>query len=113
MRSIYVSLALAFVTAAGCGDDGGKTTNPNVDAKPATDSGPDVDAPPVVTGDPMGRQCTPTGNTVEQADCPTGYVCLGLQGGTHPWCTKTCTPDAAGNMACATAYTGEKGLGAC
>jgi hypothetical protein len=54
----------------------------------------------------IGQACTGTG----QADCPTGFECLTLTGGTGSWCSKTCMTGTS-DM-CAQGYTGP-GVAAC
>jgi hypothetical protein len=97
------ALALGLV-ACGGGDDG-DDDGVTVDAPTAIDAaGGNVDAPPAASG--IGQTCTGNG----QGDCPTGFTCLTLQGGSGSWCSKTCTA-GAGDM-CAMGYTGP-GIPAC
>jgi hypothetical protein len=58
----------------------------------------------------LGQPCTPPMTGSGQGDCPAGYVCLSLTGGSHPWCSKTCTAGAGDT--CAQGYTGP-GVASC
>ncbi len=111
-----VSAALAGIASCSSSDTGRHT---NTDA-PAGSGG--IDAPgsnqqtdaPTNTGggDGIGKACTPgSGTGPNQGDCATGYICLSLMGGTHAWCSKTCTP-GQGTDTCSTGYTGP-GLAQC
>jgi hypothetical protein len=99
MRTLLAALAsLSFVLLACSGDDG---TGAAIDA--ATDSPPGtvdaaVDAP--AGSSALGRACM--GN--DQGNCPTGWLCIQLTGGTSRWCSKTCTSEQ--DMSCEEDYTG-------
>jgi hypothetical protein len=56
----------------------------------------------------LGQPCTP--GATPQGDCPSGFECLNLNGGSGKWCSKTCTTGAT-DM-CAVGYTGP-GRAAC
>jgi len=98
---------VALAVAACGGGGGGNSDNSNTDAKVFMDApAPMIDAPPPVMG--IGQACTP--GATPQGDCPAGYECLNLTGGTGKWCSKTCT---RGTMdMCAVGYTGP-GLASC
>ncbi len=68
-----------------------------IDAPAVVDAPVSIDAPAAMG---IGQACTGMG----QGDCPSGFMCLTLTGGTGSWCSKTCTA-GAGDM-CATGYTG-------
>ena len=98
MRSHVVVIA---ILAIACGGDDGGNANPNTDAKVFEDApAPMIDAPPPQMG--LGQPCTP--GATPQGDCPAGYECLNLNGGTGKWCSKTCTR-GAGDM-CGAGYMG-------
>lgn len=98
------ALVLGLVACGGGddGDGGGVIDAPSgaIDAP-----GGNIDAPPAASG--IGQACTGMG----QGDCPTGFQCLTLQGGSGSWCSKTCTP-GQGTDTCAQGYTGP-GIAAC
>jgi hypothetical protein len=107
---------LAFVMFA-CGggksggdDDGGDDDGMLVDADDGGDAPLPIDAPPQPNDKQIGSTCTPDpNNTFGQGDCPDGFFCLNLVGGTNPWCSKGCVK----NMdMCAQGYTGP-GLADC
>jgi hypothetical protein len=107
------SVALVFGIAVGatiiaCGNSGG-STNKSPDAKVFLDSAPMQMDAPTSSGNALAQSCTPSSSN-PQGDCPAGYTCLSLTGGTHPWCSKTCTA-GSGDM-CGVGYTGT-GLAAC
>jgi hypothetical protein len=91
-----------FAILAACGGGGGKSNDaPDIDAKVFMDApAPMIDAPPPTMG--LGQPCTP--GATPQGDCPTGFECLNLNGGTGKWCSKTCMTGAM-DM-CAVGYTG-------
>jgi hypothetical protein len=97
---------LSVVFACGGGGSGG---GGNPDAPPGgVDAPASVDAPSTAQKD-IGSACVPD-QANPQGDCPSGFVCLSLQGGTGPWCSKPCTA-GAGDM-CGVGYTGT-GKAAC
>lgn len=100
----FASLALTFAACGGSDDDSSGTIDASrIDAPPgAIDAA--VDAPMATGG--LGSPCTGSG----QGSCPTGFVCLGLAGGTATWCSKPCS--GAADTSCATGYTGP-GFAAC
>mgnify|MGYP006147056777 CR=1 FL=1 len=97
--------AAATIVACGGGDDGGGSGGGS-DASVMNDGNVVmVDAPGSgsnVMG--LGQMCTPDNTGSGQGDCPAGYVCLAVQGATHPWCSKPCAT-GAGDM-CGMGYTG-------
>lgn len=102
-RPVLVALVLTFGLVACGGDDGdGGIDAAGIDA-PSIDAPPNIDAAPAMG---IGQACTGTG----QADCPVGFECLTLTGGTGSWCSKTCTT-GAGDM-CMQGYSGP-GIAAC
>lgn len=110
MRSCLACLFVMFALVA-CGDDGGGGGNGNIDAPSGTvdaPNNPPVDAPPMGMGG-IGTKCTPSAQN-PQGDCPSGFLCLNLQGGSHAWCSKLCTKGAGDT--CAQGYTGP-GLASC
>lgn len=110
LKSILALTAVSLLSLglSACGDDGGGDP---IDASPAIDAPaamPDASAipdamPPVQA---LGRTCTGAG----QGDCPTGFDCLTLQGGTVSWCSRRCVGQA--DPICADGYTGP-GLASC
>lgn len=60
----------------------------------------------------LGRHCTPGQGSAQpaQGDCPTGYLCMNLNGGHDTWCSKTCTQGTGDT--CNQGYPGP-GEGAC
>jgi hypothetical protein len=106
MRRCYVYALL--VLAAACGGD----SHPGGGDAPI-DNPMAIDAPVdmmVVTQMGLGQSCTPVAGMIVQSDCPTGLVCLKLNGGMGAFCTKTCTP--AQPDPCQMGYTGV-GLAQC
>ncbi len=102
----FVSVLSLAAAACGGGDDDGGTVDA---APPAADAAPPTpDATPVVTN-ALGQACTPDQNN-EQGDCPANHVCLALQGGSGPFCSKVCTGQA--DPVCNADYAGP-GVGAC
>jgi hypothetical protein len=101
--SLFVVL-VALVAACG----GGSSERPPV-VVDSPGGGDDIDAPGGGGEKNIGDTCTPD-QANPQGDCPSGFVCLGLEGGTNPWCSKLCTPGAGDQ--CAVGYTGT-GLAAC
>ena len=97
----FASAVLGCVLAACGGDDGGGSS---IDAPPAIDAA--LDAPAVKQ---IGTPCTPDQNN-PAGDCGAGAICLALQDGSGPFCTKTCS-QGAGDM-CGVGYTGP-GRAAC
>jgi hypothetical protein len=110
MRSIVLCALVVFAACGGGGksggdDDGGDDDGMPIDADNGDDGGqPPNDAPPQPGDKQIGSTCTPDPNdTFGQGDCPAGFSCLNLIGGTNPWCSKACTP----NMdMCAQGYAG-------
>jgi len=102
MRSAFFVILLgAFVIGCGAGsrpNTGGDDDNPMTDA-PMT---PPADGPGMQSMG-IGSTCTPD-QANPQGDCPVGFQCLSLQGGTNAWCSKTCT--AGTGDTCGTGYTG-------
>ncbi len=101
-------MRVLFVALVACGGGGGGNSDGNqTDAKIFMDAPPSmIDAPPPVMG--IGQPCTP--GMTPQADCPTGFECLHLNGASGNWCSKTCT---RGTMdMCAVGYMGP-GLAQC
>lgn len=101
MRSPLISLAALALTLAACGgdDDGGTPGDGDagIDAPPgAIDAA--VDAPMGTSA--LGRACTGTG----QGNCPAGFECLTLQGGSGSWCSKRCADFQ--DPSCQDGYTG-------
>ncbi len=104
-RLASLSVVLGVVAAAtffacGGGDDGGgggiqDAPGGDIDAKVF------LDAPPAMG---IGAPCMPSMDGSGQGNCPDGYTCLSLTGGTGGWCSKSCTR-GSGDM-CATGYTG-------
>ena len=114
MRTLVSSVLL--VTAACSSSASGSHTNTDapahgsIDAPGSGSNNPLIDAP-IAGIEGIGKACAPgTGTGITQGDCPTGYLCLSLTGGTHPWCSKTCT--AGTGDTCNTGYTGP-GLAQC
>ena len=108
MRVPVWTLCFAFSLALGaCGggdDDGGG--DGAGDALPLPDGGGIVPDAMPQAGTALGRVCSGEG----QGDCPTGYSCQALQGGSY--CSKECEPGAGGNTFCNTDYDGP-GLALC
>src|SRR5512139_3241761 len=94
--------ALIIVLLAACGGGGKDGDSANPDAKEFLDAPVQIDAPSLPPQMGIGQPCTP--GTTPQGDCPTGFECLNLNGGTGKWCSKTCTR-GAGDM-CNVGYTG-------
>jgi hypothetical protein len=108
MRTKYFSVLLltALVGLSACGGDDGDDTpdasdNGGADAMTST---PDA---MTQSSNAIGDMCTPDAE-LGQGDCPAEHRCLGLQGGSRPWCSKECMSDAA----CMADYTGP-GMPAC
>lgn len=59
------------------------------------------------TGSAIGQSCT---GAPGQGDCPAGYECLNLQGGSGAWCSKRC--QSPNDPVCAEGYDGP-GLASC
>ncbi len=115
-RVLIVGSVTALTVIVACGPDdgrggggggGGSTPDAKIymDAPASTPDAPGSGSS--ATG--LGQSCTPPASGSGQGDCPAGYVCLNLQGGTHPWCSKPCT-QGAGDM-CAMGYTGPGAAG--
>jgi len=98
MRTRILITALFGCVLAACGgDDGGGSGGP--DAPPAIDAAPD--APAIKQ---IGAPCTPS-QTDPAGDCGAGFLCVGLQGGSGNFCTKTCTQGSGDT--CAQGYIGQ------
>ncbi|MGH7283751.1 MAG: hypothetical protein ACRELY_19680 [Polyangiaceae bacterium] len=121
--SIVLVLGLAPLAIASCssssstpfgdGDSGGGgSDSASKDGTTGSDSGGGTDSgggSETSTGtNKIGTTCTPDADG-GQGSCDTGYVCLSLQDGTNPWCSKVC--DQASDH-CNDGYTGP-GLAAC
>jgi len=108
LRPHLISIALVLA-ACGGSDDNGDGNNGNPDAKTFEDAPPStpMDAPPS-TQMGIGQPCTP--GMTPQGNCPDGFECLQLNGGSGAWCSKTCTPGAGDT--CAMGYVGP-GLAQC
>jgi hypothetical protein len=110
MRSILSVTMIAVFFAFGCGgggsggggDDDGGDDGPAIDAADQPLDAPDPGAKNI------GSTCTPD-QANPQGDCPTGFVCLTLQGSTNPWCSKACNPQ---QDTCSQGYMGT-GLASC
>lgn len=111
----FCLLVSLFVMSVACGDDGneppgggsGMADAPNNTQVDAPDN-PTPDAPPNPGAKQLGSTCTPSGSN-PQGDCPDGFQCLQLQGGSAPWCSKVCD---AQQDTCDQGYTGP-GLARC
>jgi hypothetical protein len=104
LSTAFVVGVASGATILACGGGGGD--NPKVDAKVYMDA-PKVfmDAPAGSGTTGLGQACTPDGSNAQgQGTCPTGYTCLSLNGGSGPWCSKTCMTGSADT--CAVGYTG-------
>lgn len=100
MRSLAsLVLATLVITLAACGDDGDGAgiDASSIDAPPGSIDAA-VDAPLATSA--LGAACMGDG----QGDCPTGYVCLNLNGASGRWCSKTCT--GVQDTSCEVGYTG-------
>jgi hypothetical protein len=99
-------LVLVFVLGCAAGDGSDPAPDP-ADAAPgggasadaAITPNPLADAGPGGSGSAIGRACTGEG----QGNCPAGFVCLGLQGGSG---TSWCGIDCAGDATICEAYDG-------
>ncbi len=114
IRLALVSTALATTVSCG-GASIGDEPHGQVDAPASTqhDAPASVLDAPASTGSDagsgsgsaavagLGTSCTP--GPTQQGDCPTGFVCLQLQGSIGPWCSKQCSQQAD---ACPTGYAG-------
>lgn len=105
--------ALSLVFTAGCGggdgddvDAGAGSIDANPNAADASNGGPDA---MTNAANALGQPCTPDG-AGGPGDCPADHICLQLNGGSGPFCTKTCT--AQNDPVCTTDYTGP-GVPAC
>src|SRR5262245_42565763 len=108
-RAVFVIAVAtgAVVVACGGDDGGGGGGGGNADAqKTFMDAKVFMDAAPAMG---LGQPCTLSSSN-PQGDCPSGYTCLSLNNGTHPWCSKTCMKGSA-DM-CNVGYTGP-GVGNC
>jgi hypothetical protein len=100
LLALFVAASFTYGLVAcggsGGGDDDGQQ---QIDAPGAAIDAPaaNIDAPAAMG---IGQACTGMG----QGDCPTGYTCLSLTGGSGSWCSKTCTAGAGDT--CMTGYTG-------
>jgi len=98
MRRAYWLAVLVVITA--CSKDHASADAP-VDNPLPIDAPPDS---PGTTQQGLGQNCTWTG-MIEQSNCPTGFDCLRINGGSGGgFCTKTCmqvSPDP-----CQAGYTG-------
>ncbi|MDX2092697.1 MAG: hypothetical protein SFX73_32830 [Kofleriaceae bacterium] len=104
MRTQLASLLVVLGCAlTACGDDGGGS---GIDAQGTIDAPVQMDAP---AAKQIGSACTPDQNN-PAGDCGAGFVCLVLEGGSAPYCSKTCT-QGTGDM-CGVGYTGT-GRAAC
>lgn len=99
------ALVLGLVACGGGGGDG-DDDGTDIDAPTGGIDAPggNIDAPMAAMG--IGQACTGAG----QGDCPAGFTCLTLQGGSGSWCSKTCT--AGMGDTCPQGYTGP-GIAAC
>lgn len=97
--SVLFALTLTLGCGGDDGDGGGTPDAGNAGGPDAAASSPDA----MIAAGGIGTPCTPD-MASPQADCPAGFICLGLQGGSGSWCTKECTGNA--DTSCATGYTG-------
>lgn len=98
----------ATATFFACGGDDGGGGGSGSDAHVDIDAKVFLDAPQAAGG--IGTACTPSMDGSGQGTCPPGYNCLTLQGGSGPWCSKTCTRGSGDQ--CGQGYTGP-GVAAC
>jgi hypothetical protein len=106
--SVFVTTIAVAIIASCSSADSGSHHNVDAPAHSGTDApGSDhvfLDAPASTGGDGIGKACTPgAGSGFEQGDCPVGFTCLSLTGGTHAWCSKMCTSGTGDT--CNTGYT--------
>jgi hypothetical protein len=107
--SLVAAVTIGATVFACGGDDGGKT-NMGPDAKVYMDARVVLDAPGTGSGYMgLGQPCTPPMQGSGQGDCPSGYICLNLNGASHPWCSKPCN---TASDTCAQGYTGP-GVASC
>lgn len=101
LLALFVAVSFTYGLIA-CGGSGGGDDDDQQQPIDAASSAIDAPAQNIDAAAAMGlgQACTGAG----QGDCPAGFTCLALQGGSGSWCSKTCTA-GAGDM-CATGYTG-------
>src|SRR5689334_15020771 len=114
----FIAIALAStLSLVACGPSGGDDSSGDDTNAPDANTGGPPDAntgTPVTSG--LGKSCTPDGaDPMGQGDCDAGFVCLNLQDGSGPWCSKTCsTAQGMDPIAqCDPSLTAAKGLGYC
>jgi hypothetical protein len=102
LSAAFVVGVASATTILACGGGGGGDDNSKMDApKVFMDGKVYMDAPAATGG--LGQACTPDGSG-GQGNCPAGFNCLNLMGGTGAWCSKTCTQGSGDT--CKMGYTG-------
>ncbi|CAN5678415.1 hypothetical protein BH11MYX1_BH11MYX1_42590 [soil metagenome] len=99
---------IASIIACGSSGGGGASADAKLVKDAPTGSGSGSGSGSQTATDALGATCTAGSNA--QGTCPTGYVCLNLQGATNAYCSKTCTAGSADS--CNTGRTGP-GYAAC